>query len=136
MTVHLMKVAVGISTADQLAARQRRMAKGGKGRASHTTRMWPKRAEEVLEGGSLYWTIAKVFSVRQRVLGFEAVTVDGVPKCRILLDRDLVPVRAVPRRPFQGWRYLRADEAPPDLPAGRTADEAELDAVLASLGLL
>ncbi|MBB4659526.1 DUF1489 family protein [Parvularcula dongshanensis] len=135
MTVHLMKVAVGCPDVQTLQSRQRRFAKSGGGIA-HTTRMWPKRAEEILAGGSLYWAVAKSLCVRQEILGLEAVTVDGTPKCRIKLDAALVPVRAMPRRPFQGWRYLETSDAPPDLPKGRSADEAALDAMLLELGLM
>ena len=35
-----------------------------------------------------------------------------------MLDAALVPVRPVPRRAFQGWRYLTADDAPADLGRG------------------
>ena len=132
MTVHLMKVAVGSKTADDLARWQDRQ----KGTLSHTTRMWPKREAEIVPGGSLYWAVAKRFAVRQRIIGLERAVVAGTPKCRILLDRELVPVRAKPRRPFQGWRYLEAGKAPPDLRAGTTRNEAELEETLAALGLL
>ena len=129
-----MKVAVGAKAPGDVEAWQHRAAR--KGRVSHVTRMWPKREAELLEGGSLYWSVAKKFAVRQRILGLEPAVVGGVRKCRILLDPELVPVRATPRRPFQGWRYLEGAKVPPDLRAGTTRTEAELEGTLAALGLL
>ena len=134
MTLHLMKVAVGAKTPADLEAWQRRSGKAG--RVDHVTRMWPKRGAELLDGGSLYWAVAKKFAVRQRILALEPAMVGGVRKCRIVLDTELVPVRAVPRRPFQGWRYLEGAKAPVDLRAGTTRTEAELEGTLAALGLL
>ena len=134
MTLHLMKVAVGAKVPGDVEAWQRRAAKAGK--VSHVTRMWPKREAELLDGGSLYWAVAKKFALRQRVLALEPAVVGGVRKCRIVLDPELVPVRATPRRPFQGWRYLEGAKVPPDLRAGTSRTEAELEQTLASLGLL
>ena len=134
MTLHMMKVAVGAKTPADLERFQRGAAR--KGHVSHVTRMWPKREAELLDGGSLYWAVAKKFALRQRILGLEPAVVGGVKKCRIVLDMELVPVRALPRRPFQGWRYLEAGKAPPDLRAGTTRTEAELEGTLAALGLL
>lgn len=127
-----MKVAVGAKAPDDLA----RWQASQPGTLSHTTRMWPKREAELLAGGSLYWSVAKRFAWRQRILGLERAVVAGTPKCRILLDRELVPVRAKPRRPFQGWRYLEPAKAPGDLRAAATRTEAELEETLAALGLL
>ena len=134
MTVHLMKVAVGAKTPQDVEAWQRRALK--KGRVSHVTRMWPKREPELLDGGSLYWSVAKKFALRQRILALEPTVVGGVRKCRIVLDPELVPVRAAARRPFQGWRYLEGAKVPPDLRAGTSRTEAELENTLAALGLL
>lgn len=87
----------------------------------HTTRMVPKRTDELLEGGSLYWVIAGETAVRQRLLAVRPFTDhDGIGRCHLVLDPVLVPVEARPRRPFQGWRYLRDDEAPPDLAHDRS----------------
>ena len=129
-----MKMAAGARSPADVEAWQRRA--GRKGRISHVTRTWPKRADEVLDGGSIYWAAAKKFCWRQRIVAFEPAVVGGVKKCRIVLDMELVPVRALPRRPFQGWRYLEAGKAPPDLRAGTTRTEAELEGTLAALGLL
>lgn len=93
----------------------------------------------MLDGGSLYWIIAGAFALRQRIAGLEAVidSVSGTPACRIVLEARLVAVAPWPRRPFQGWRYLEAAEAPPDLALTETgaADGHALDLALSKLGL-
>lgn len=82
----------------------------------HVTRQRPRRADEILAGGSLYWTISGRILCRQPILALEAVRgQDGVERCAIVLSREVRPTRPVPRRPFQGWRYLEAKDAPPDL---------------------
>jgi hypothetical protein len=102
--------------------------------------MVPRRAAELLDGGSLYWVIKGTIQARQRLIGFEEGTKpDGSRCCLIRLDPAVVPVRPVPRRAFQGWRYLDADDAPPDLgPAGKgvAALPPKMRRDLAELGLL
>ena len=120
MTLHIVKLCVGATSIEDLAQWQEerfraRTARGEAARIFHATLQTPKRQAE-LEGGSLYWVIKGVMQVRQKLLGFEEGTKeDGSPCCLILLDRTLVPVRPVPRRAFQGWRYLTEDDAPEDL---------------------
>jgi len=144
MTLHLVKLCVGATSIEDLADWQRgRLAAQRKAgeppRLFHTTFQTPKRQAE-LKGGSLYWVIKGVIQVRQRLAGFEeGAKSDGSRCCLILLDEVLVPVRPVPRRAFQGWRYLDAADAPPDL--GKEAkDIADLPPKmrrdLAELGLL
>ncbi len=144
MTLHLVKLCVGATSIEDLADWQRgRLAAQRKAgeppRLFHTTFQTPKRQVE-LKGGSLYWVIKGVIQVRQRLAGFEeGAKSDGSRCCLILLDEALVPVRPVPRRAFQGWRYLDAADAPPDL--GKEAkDIADLPPKmrreLAELGLL
>lgn len=91
----------------------------------HITRMWPKREAELVPGGSLYWVYKGMLLARQRILRLEeAVGEDGIRRCALILDRPLVRTRPVPRRAFQGWRYLPGDEAPDDLPRAREAESA------------
>ena len=117
-TLHLMKLSVGTDDLDDLARfQQRRLAANGM--LWHLTRNTPKRAAELLEGGSIYWAIRGRIIARQRLLGFEPHSDEEArPHCRILLDPLLV--RTAPRamRPFQGWRYLPAADAPADLGNG------------------
>jgi hypothetical protein len=122
MALHLVKLCVGCDAIEDLAAwqaeRLAQMKRAGDKhpRLFHRTFQTPKRREELLEGGSLYWVIKGVIQARQRVLDLaEGTKDDGTPCCLIILDKGLVPVRPVPRRAFQGWRYLDAADAPPDL---------------------
>jgi hypothetical protein len=115
--LHLLKMAVGVTSLDELrAARARRIVQLGGSWVY--TRNHPRRAEAVLAGGSLYWVIRGRIRVRQRVTGFAAERDDkGRPYCLIAVDPTLVPTLARPWRPFQGWRYLTPADAPPDLSA-------------------
>jgi len=116
--LHLLKLSVGIRDIAQL-----RQAQAARARANpplrHRTRNFPRRAEEIRAGGSIYWVIAGAIVVRQRVLGFiEDQREDGTACAGILLHRTLVPVSGRSIRPFQGWRYLEAGDAPPDVVKG------------------
>jgi hypothetical protein len=106
----------------------------------HFTRNFPKRADELTNGGSIYWVIGGAVLVRQRVLAVERATEsDGSPCAALVLDPALVPVEARPMRAFQGWRYLAPEDAPADLGAQSTGAEAmpeEVRRQLAALGLL
>jgi hypothetical protein len=138
--LHLVKLCVGAERVEDLALWQSTAeAKGPDGLPCHITRMWPKRADEVLAGGSLYWVFKGALLARQRILRLdEVVGRDGIARCAIVLDPAIVRVAAVPKRPFQGWRYLKASEAPPDLPKARGGDDRlppTLEAALAELGL-
>lgn len=130
--LNLMKLCVGCKTPEALASWQAQ--RWGDGPAAHVTRMWPKREAELLQGGSIYWVFKGVMLARQRLLRLdERLGDDGIRRCALILDRDLVRVAAVPRRPFQGWRYLKGEDAPPDLPAGRAAEDVLPPAVAAAL---
>jgi len=127
VTLHLIKLCVGVASVEELAEWQAaRLAEQRKARKTprlwHTTFQMPKREAELLDGGSIYWVIKGSVQARQRLVGFEPGTKsDGSKGCRILLDPLLVAVRPVPRRAFQGWRYLDAKDAPPDLELGDKA---------------
>lgn len=139
MTLHIAKLSVGSTSADDLAMWQRSLTRGRNGARHpyHVTRMFPRRADEVLESeGSLYWVIGGYFTVRQRILGFDPVTAgDGTRKCRITLYPDLIPVVPVPRGAFQGWRYLKTEDTPADSTTA-SGDGQMLERTLSELGLL
>lgn len=119
--VHLVKLCVGVASIEELAAWQsarlaEMAAAGQEPRVVHTTFQTPKRRDELLDGGSLYWVIKGCVQARQRLIGLdEGSREDGSRCCWLILDPEIVPVRPVPRRAFQGWRYLAAADAPPDL---------------------
>ena len=116
--LHLMKLAVGIRDIAHLREVQahRRTTQGA---LCHLTRNGPRRAEEVLDGGSMYWVIAGAMVVRQRIIGLAAAKYDDGSACTaIQLHPALVPVAGRPTKPFQGWRYLAAEAAPADIAAG------------------
>ncbi len=143
MTIHLVKLCVGAETlGDLIAWRDRRSAMlacaGEPDLHDHVTRQFPRRADELLDGGSLYWVIKGRILARQLIVDLQEVKgEDGVPRCRIVLDRDIIPTEAQPRSAFQGWRYFKADDAPPDQNlSGRGDAPAALREELAELGLL
>jgi len=140
-SVNLVKLSVGTESVESLAEWQAtRIAQTEDGLPRHVTRMWPKREAEVLAGGSIYWVIKGLIQCRQRVLRLDEVTRgDGIRRCAIVLDPELVRTAPTQKRPFQGWRYLPTAESPRDLPAGRQSEDTlppELSAALAEIGVL
>jgi hypothetical protein len=141
MTLHIIKLCVGAESIQDLAQWQAGRL-SARSRIEHTTFQTPKRQEDLLNGGSLYWVIKGVIQVRQRLTGFEAGHKDdGSACCLLLLDPKLIPVRPTKRRPFQGWRYLSEEDAPPDLGSARAAADMaamspQMRKDLADLGLL
>lgn len=146
MPLHLIKLAVGCDSVEDLAEwqadRLKQMKKAGqKPELFHRTFQMPKRREELLDGGCMYWVIKGIIQARQRLLDLrEGTKPDGSPCTLLILDKQLVAVRPTPRRAFQGWRYLKPDEAPGDL-KGRKGDQVaemppKLRRDLAELGLL
>lgn len=139
--VNLIKLSVGSESYDDIAAWQStRRAQTSDGYPRHVTRMWPKRQDEILKGGSIYWVIKGVVTCRQRIIRLdEVIGEDGIRRCAIVSDPTLIRVQGALKRPFQGWRYLKASDAPLDLPKGRKAEEplpVELNRALAEIGVL
>jgi hypothetical protein len=116
MPLHLIKLCVGADSVADLETWIKQKTKGGKKERIHTTRMVPKRAGELTDGGSLYWVIRGQVTCRERILDIRPFTdKDGIGRCRIVMDGKIVLVEPRPRAAFQGWRYLEAKEAPRDL---------------------
>lgn len=143
MTLHLIKLCVGCDSIEDLAEwieHKRREARraGRQPEHAHVTRMVPKRRDDLLDGGSLYWVIKGNVQVRQRLLDTRTFTDgEGIQRCRLVLDLALTPTEWQPKRPFQGWRYYDPKDVPPDLGGKRKGDlPAALRAELASLGLM
>lgn len=140
-TLNLIKLSVGSDSVESLLAWQSSApAKGPDGLPRHVTRMWPRRDTELLEGGSIYWVVQGLVQCRQRILRLdEVVRADGIRRCAIVLDPEVIRTQTAPKRPFQGWRYLPGAEAPADLPENRKDDDAlpaSLSAALADIGVL
>jgi hypothetical protein len=147
MPLHLIKLCVGCESIEDLASwqaerlKQRREAGEKRPQLVHRTFQMPKRRDELLAGGSLYWVIKGLVQVRQPLADIvEGTKDDGTPCCVLVLKNELIAVRPVPRRAFQGWRYLAPNEAPEDLgrlaAAGIGAMPARLRKELADLGLI
>ena len=136
MTVHLKKLSVGTASIDSLRGLQARsIAKVG--RLVHITRNRPRRAEELLDGGSIYWIIKGVMTARQVIIDFvEAQRADGSPACGIVLSPEIVTVAPTRMRIFQGWRYLEVEDAPIDAEMGNDENmPSEFIAELRELGI-
>ncbi|QYX58293.1 DUF1489 domain-containing protein [Roseovarius sp. SCSIO 43702] len=139
--VNLIKLSVGTETVDDLIRWQTsRAAEREDGLPRHVTRMWPRRDAEVLAGGSIYWVIQGFVQCRQRILRLDEVTgQDGIRRCGIVLDPAITRTTAARKRPFQGWRYLDAADAPADLSGVGDGDDSlppALSAALADIGVI
>lgn len=145
MPLHLLKLCVGCDSIEDLvewrdedAALKSKL--GLPVEQYHTTRMYPKRDADILDGGSLYWVIKGNVQCRQRIIDLRPLTgADGISRCQIVLDHTVVPTQWQPRRAFQGWRYFEAKDAPADLKDGQKgllSVPGELRKELAALGLL
>lgn len=124
MAVNLIKLCVGIESVEHLIeARKNDPRNKGLDYNFHITHFRPKRASEVLEGGSLYWVIKGYVLARQKIIGLDEVKTDNGKKCMIKMDKEIHLTESQPRRAFQGWRYLEASSAPSDLPKGSAIAE-------------
>lgn len=145
MPLHLIKLCVGADSVEDLeqwiASRLADKRRSGQPvEQFHTTRMTPTRVAELVDGGSLYWVIKGSVQCRQRLLEIrQFVDGEGISRCNLVLEPTVIRTAWQPKRPFQGWRYLKNEEAPVDLSRGR-AEEMEmppkLRRELAELGLL
>jgi len=121
LTLHLVKLCVGAATPQDLAAwRATRKAAGH--RPIVHTRQTPKRAAEIIGGGSLYWVFKGVILIRQPILAIETLGEGASRRCEILLDDAMIPTAPQPRRAFQGWRYLAPKDAPADFGEAAAGD--------------
>ena len=145
MSLHLIKLCVGAESIEDLRdwVAERALTAIAAGQAphsSHVTRMVPRRMADLLSAGSLYWVIKGQVSARQNLLDIvEFTDTDGIGRCRLILGPEVIETMPQPKRPFQGWRYLDAKDAPRDLfEAGQSEMDmpADLKRELAELGLL
>ena len=146
MPLHLIKLSVGCESVKDLRGwvAERIKAAKKKGQPAHhihITRMTPKRVEEILDGGSLYWVIRGEIAAREKLIAIEPFRdKDGVGRCRLVMQPKIISVSPRPMRPFQGWRYFQPDSAPPDMTKSTASSVAQmpepLRRELRDLGLL
>lgn len=137
MTVHMVKLCVGAESIDDMIEWQTRQMRTLPN-PIHRTRMFPKRSEEMLNGGSIYWVVKRAIRFRQRIIDIRKVDdEDGRSMCELHFSPDLIQTYAQPKRPFQGWRYLKPTDAPRDLKSGEAAADipADLDEALKKAGV-
>lgn len=139
--IHMVKLSVGTGSLAELKRWQSNpRAQGPDGAPRHVTRMWPKQKNALLNGGSIYWVIKGFIQCRQRIVRLdEIIGEDSIRRCAIVVNPELFPTTATPKRPFQGWRYLKPDEAPIDLSPDRQNEDAlpaKLAGALADIGIL
>src|SRR5690606_8769415 len=108
MTLNLIKLSVGSESVADLEQWQRQH-----GEWMHVTRNTPKRAEELLDGGSIYWVIKGWLCGRQKLLELRPLSIGGVAHCGLVYAPEMIRIQPRPQRPFQGWRYLEGKDAPP-----------------------
>ncbi|MEF2550209.1 DUF1489 family protein [Aurantimonas sp. A2-1-M11] len=144
MPLHLIKLCVGIGSVEELEEHvaARLAAARLQGRAveqAHVTRMVPKRIDELLDDGSLYWVIKGQVQVRQRLVAVQPFKdADDVGRCRLVLEPTFARTAWQPRRPFQGWRYLKPQDAPRDIGTGESGEgdlPVDMQRELIDLGL-
>ena len=142
MAVHLKKLCVGVASLAELREWREKMAKrhGKDAPTIHKTRNTPKRAQEILEGGSLYWVIAGQIRCRQKIVEIRQLDgKDNGPKCALVMSPNIIETHLRAHRPFQGWRYFETEDTPPDVKIGEssTADLPQaMENELRTLGLL
>ncbi|MBT4873173.1 MAG: DUF1489 domain-containing protein [Marinovum sp.] len=139
--IHLVKLSVGSETVEDMSEWQTtRRAQTDDGLPRHITRMWPKREQALLNGGSIFWVIKGFLQCRQRILRLdEVIGSDGIRRCAIVLDPQIIRTTSAKKRPFQGWRYLPVSDAPIDLAAQRENEDQlplELANALADIGVV
>lgn len=132
MPLHLQKLCVGAATVEDLEAwiafrLEQKRQMGLTPEQCHTTRMAPKRREELLDGGSLYWVMKGNMCCRQKLIDIRPVEgADGITRHDLVLEPKIVRTEFRPRRPFQGWRYLKDDEAPGDFTGVFTGSKTDM----------
>lgn len=133
MTLNLIKLSVGSESVADLQQWQQRY-----GEYIHITRNTPKRAEELLNGGSIYWVIKGWLCGRQKLLELRPLNINGIAHCGLVYAPEMIRIQPRPHRAFQGWRYLEGKDAPPDVSSLEGEDEIPEDIrrELVALGLL
>ena len=145
-TVNIVKLAVGVQSVEELALIQRQFiaqaGNNGYNHFYHSTKLMPKKHEEIVRSGSLYWVIKGVICARQKIIAIKKQEdSDGIKRCKIFLDDLIIKTTPTRKRPFQGWRYLKKNNTPSDIsdPVTGTFDDEiplEIQQQLLEMGLL
>jgi len=140
--IHMVKLCVGVSSVEELESYRHERAHWwgadyGEDVHVNRTRMMPKRREEMEGLSSIYWVMSGTICCRQRILRLAKFTnAEGIDYCDIIMAPEIIRTLPYPKRPFQGWRYLRPEDAPPDMEGNDNENSAELAAELARMGLI
>lgn len=140
--IHMVKLCVGVASVEELESYRHERAHWwgadyGEDVHVHRTRMMPKRREEMEGRGSIYWVMSGAIVCRQPILRLAQYTdAEGKDYCDIIMSPEIIRTVPYPKRPFQGWRYLRPEDAPPDLDSGPNENSLEIAAELAKMGLI
>ena len=139
--INIVKICVGAKFVEELWFwQQEKLSKNSNANIVHVTRMRPRRENELLNGGSIYWVFKGYILARQRILSLDEVrTSDGVMKCSLVLDPDIYLTYPVKKRPFQGWRYLKEEDSPKDFEKfipGNESFPKDLKLALSELGIV
>jgi hypothetical protein len=113
--LHILKLAVGATDVADL-----RRWQAGRIVANpplrHQTRSMPRRRDEVVAGGSLYWVVCGFVQVRQRIVDvIEDTREGGEACCGLVLDPELVPVQARAGEGLPGLALPGAEGRPEDV---------------------
>lgn len=143
MALNMIKLCVGCHTPEELQewiefTLEDKRGRGEPAEQFHTTRMIPKRVDELTDGGSLYWVMKGGIQCRQRLVEVRPFRdAEGISRCRLVLEPKVIRTEWMPRRAFQGWRYLASEDVPADASASGTEQLPDsLRRELAELGLL
>ena len=146
MHINLMRPCVGIGSPEELYDFQKshriERDKDGTPYTFFTTRNTPKRAEELINGGSVFWITKSAMRMRQSIINVETLLdEDGKKFCKISTDPEIMLVVPKSQKAFQGWRYLPAEKSPNDLHPldphhAQNQPDEKMAKELAELGLL
>ena len=116
-SIHLVKLSVGTKSIEDLTEWQSSsVMQSSDSCPRHVTRMWPKREEELLNGGSIYWVFRGLILARQEIIGFqEIIGQDKISRCGLILSTVIYKTKPQPKKAFQGWRYLKNEDSPIDV---------------------
>ena len=145
MTINLIKISVGIEDIEHLKRKQKQFISNALNHGAvpeiiHYTRNTPRRSDEMLQGGSIYWVIKRFIRARQLIREIRRINgPKGKKSCAIILEPEIIKTELKQFRVFQGWRYLSLNDAPSDLSVSSiSSDDIPEDLVndLKELGLL